>query len=113
MERLMNQLRESFDFVVIDTPPLSFVADAFVLSTYADHTLYVVRQDFTPIMALRSLEEYYRLGKLINISILFNDLRKTGFGYGYGGYVYGYGYGYGYTYGFSKKNGDGSGYYSE
>lgn len=113
MEQLMRELRELFDFVVIDTPPLSFVADAFVLSTYADHTLYVIRQDFTPNMALQSLEEFYQMGKLTNISILFNDLRKTGLGYGYGGYGgYGYGYGYGYRYGYSKK-GNSDGYYSE
>jgi len=81
---------------------------------YADHTLYVIRQDFTPNAALQSLEEFYQTGKLQNISILFNDLRKTGFGYGYGygGYGYGYNYGYGYRNGYSgkKENND---YYSE
>ncbi len=109
MSKLISELRERFDFVVIDTPPLSFVADAFVLSTYADHTLYVIRQDFTPNMALTSLEEFYETGKFTNISILFNDLRKSGLGYGYD---YGYGYGYGYDYGY-KKNDKSSGYYNE
>jgi len=95
MKELIDELRLSFDFVIIDTPPLSYVADAFVLSIYADHTLYVVRQDFTPLAVLRTLEDFYQMGKLTNISILFNDLRKTGLGYGYGGYGYGYGYKYG------------------
>lgn len=112
MENLMTELRKSFDFVVIDTPPISFVADAFVLSSYADHTLFVIRQDFTPNVALKSLDEFYQMGKLTNVSILFNDLRKSGFGYGYGSYGYGYGYGYRYGYGYGKKDNTG-GYYTE
>lgn len=116
MDQLMSELRAKFDFIVIDTPPLSFVADAFVISKYADHSIYVIRQNFTPNIALQSLEEFYQMGKLTNISILFNDLRKSGLGYGYGGYGYGYGYGY-YSYGYGlngrqKKQREGS-YYSE
>ena len=111
MTSLINGLRNEFACIVIDTPPLSLVADAFVLSTYADHTLYVIRQDFTPISALQWLDDFYQMGKLSNISILFNDLRKTGFGYGYGGY--GYGYGYGYSYYGKRKASAGDGYYQE
>ena len=111
MDQLMGELRQKFDFVVIDTPPLSYVADAFVLTKYVDHTLFVIRQDFTPNAALQSLEEFYQMGKLTNISILFNDLRKSGLGYGYGGY--GYGYGYGYTYYGKRKSNSGNGYYEE
>lgn len=112
MDKLVKDLRQNFDFIVIDTPPLSFVADAFVISKYADHSIFVIRQNFTPNLALQSLEEFYQMGKLTNISILFNDLRKSGLGYGYGGYGYGYGYGYSYDYGIGKKDVTG-GYYDE
>jgi capsular exopolysaccharide synthesis family protein len=111
MDRLLAELRGRFKCVIIDTPPLSFVADAFILSKYADHAIFVVRQDFTPKMALQSVEEYYASGKLANISILFNDLRKTGPGYGY--YNYGYGYN-GYTYySVNGKKSKKSAYYEE
>ena len=117
MDALVKELRSSFDFIVIDTPPLSYVADAFVLSKYADHILFVIRQDYTPNAALQSLEEFYQMGKLTGVSILFNDLRKSGLGYGYGGgYGYGYGYnynGYSYGYGVGKKKNKDEGYYSE
>jgi capsular exopolysaccharide synthesis family protein len=99
MASLIERLRADFDFVIIDTPPLSFVTDAFVLSAFADHTLFVVRQNVTPKGALAALEDYYSMGKMQRVSILFNDLRKTGPGYGYS-YGYGYGYGYGYRYGY-------------
>jgi capsular exopolysaccharide synthesis family protein len=114
---LLNDLKQRYDFIIIDTPPLGLVTDAFVLSRYADHMLFVVRQSYTPKAALYTLDEYYVSGKLNNLSILFNDLRKTGLGYGYGykyGYGYGYGYGYAYGYGFGKKKSkNGSDYYAD
>jgi capsular exopolysaccharide synthesis family protein len=115
MDKLIGELRKDFDFIVVDTPPLSFVADAFMLSRHADHTIYVVRQDYTPRTAVQALDEYYSTGKLTNISILFNDLRKSGMGYGYGaGYGYGYGYNYGYGgNGLKKRKGTNHGYYSD
>jgi capsular exopolysaccharide synthesis family protein len=116
MAQLLAELKKEFDFIIMDTPPLALVTDAFVLSTYADHTLFVIRQDYTPKSALQSLDELYNIGKFKSVSILFNDLRKTGMGYGYGyGYAYGYGYnyGYGYGYGLGKKKNDGGGYYQD
>jgi capsular exopolysaccharide synthesis family protein len=111
MDDLIRNMRAKFDYIIIDTPPLTLVADAFVLSKFADHSIFVVRQDFTPKGALRSLEEYYVSGKLSKISILFNDLRRSGFGYGYENYGYsGYGY-YGYGYGKGKKTS--GGYYED
>jgi hypothetical protein len=57
-----------------------------------------------------SIDEFYRSGKLKNMSIMLNDIYKSGLGYGYGqGYAYSYSYGYGY--GSRKKNG--GGYYEE
>ena len=41
--RLMTQLKEKFDFLMIDTPPMGIFTDALALSNLADHSLYVVR----------------------------------------------------------------------
>jgi capsular exopolysaccharide synthesis family protein len=107
-ELFIKEALENFDFVIIDTPPLALVTDAFVISKFADHTVFVLRQNFSPKQFIRSIDEYYRSGKIKNISILLNDIYKSGLGYGYGqGYAYQYGYSYGYG---RKKNG---GYYSE
>lgn len=112
MGELIAELKRNYHFVIMDTPPLSYVTDAFVLSAFADHNLFVVRQDYTPRAALNAVQEHYAAGKLQRISILFNDLRKTGMGYGYGhGYGYGYGYSYGYSYGGRKKGSNDGGYY--
>lgn len=103
---------DQFDFVIIDTPPLALVTDAFVISKFVNHTVFVLRQNYSPKEFVRSIDEYHRSGKLKNMSILLNDIYKSGLGYGYGqGYAYNYGYSYGYGYG--RKKQDGQGYYSD
>jgi Mrp family chromosome partitioning ATPase len=98
-----------FDYIIIDTPPLALVTDAFVISKYVHHTVFVLRQNYSPKDFVRSIDEYYRAGKLKNISLILNDIYKSGFGYGYGqDYSYHYGYSYGYG---RKKKDDGNGYY--
>lgn len=110
-ELFVKTALEKFDFVIIDTPPLALVTDAFVISKFVDHTVFVLRQNYSPKEFVRSIDEYYRSGKIKNISILLNDIYKSGLGYGYGqGYAYNYGYSYGYGYG-KRKNGEG--YYSD
>lgn len=109
-EEFINKALEQFEFVLIDTPPLALVTDAFVMSKYADHTVFVMRQNYSPKDFVRSIDDFYRSDKMKNISILLNDIYKSGLGYGYG-YHYGYGYGYGYGYYGSKKH-DG-GYYED
>jgi capsular exopolysaccharide synthesis family protein len=113
MEKFMGIAREKFDIVVIDSPPLAIVADALELSKFADHTIFLVRQDYTPKLLLRSIQDFHKSGKLSNVSIVLNDIYRSGLGYGYGyGYAYGYTYGYGYGYyGSKKKNGEG--YYTD
>jgi len=105
-EEFIKKALEEFDFVLIDTPPLALVTDAFVMSKFVDHTVFVMRQNYSPKEFVHSIDEYYRSGKIKNISILLNDIYKSGLGYGYGqSYTYQYGYGYG-SYG-------GYGYYSD
>jgi len=104
-ETFLKLAAEQFEYIIIDTPPLALVTDAFVISKFVDHTVFVLRQNYSPKAFIRSIDEFYRSGKLNNMSILLNDIYKSGLGYGYGQeYAYHYGYGYG-------KKGSGNGYY--
>ena len=99
-EELIKEALKTYDYIIVDTPPLAIVTDAFVLAKFSDHTVFVVRQNYTQKAFLRDIQDFYSSGKLKNISIVLNDIYKTGLGYGYG-----YGYGY-------RKKQDGDGYYS-
>jgi len=106
MDELMEFLKNEYDLIILDTPPIGLLSDGFELMKHSDMNVFLVRQNHTLISHLKYLDEMYKAKKLRDISILLNDVnfKKSYFGYGYG-YSYGYGYGYGYGLGYGKENG--------
>lgn len=99
--QMIEQLKEMFDVVIIDTAPIGLVSDALVLSQYAGINLFVIRQSYTIKDQVRMFDVLHKDGKIQNPAIIFNGvefLKKYGYGYGGSGYGYSYGYGYGYGY---------------
>jgi capsular exopolysaccharide synthesis family protein len=98
VDLLMQELKATFDYVIVDAPPIGLVTDAQLLNKYADLTLYLVRQKYTYKNQLSIVEDLYTNGKMKSMGIVVNDIKPVGgYGYGYGGYGYG-SYSYG-TYG--------------
>ncbi|MDN5203130.1 polysaccharide biosynthesis tyrosine autokinase [Fulvivirgaceae bacterium BMA10] len=89
MGDLIKELKEEYEYIVIDTAPLGLVTDAFILMNHADHTIFLTRQNYTPIEAVKNAQELYQSGKLKKVSLLFNDVKTQA-----NGYKYGYGQGY-------------------
>ncbi|WP_423997338.1 GumC family protein [Maribacter sp. IgM3_T14_3] len=79
---LFKTLKEDYDRIIIDTPPIGLVSDAFALNKYIDSTIYVVRKDVTNKEHLKTIETIYKNEKLKNTMILLNDT-KEGQSYGY------------------------------
>ena len=78
-------LRENFDLVLVDSPPVLPVTDAMVLSTYADGTLVVVAAGQTRQAALHRTAERFAQAKAPLVGIVLNQVTKeNGYGYGYG-----------------------------
>ncbi len=103
LEGFMLKLREQFDYILLDSPPVGSVTDGKLLASVSDATLYVVRQDFTPKTYLNFIRALGEKNTLPSINVIFNGLNsKRVFGYTYG-YGFGYEYGYGYTDQVSKK----------
>ena len=100
MAEFFKEVRKEFDIIILDSPPLSIVTDSVILSRYCDHTLFIVRQNYTHYKAIQSFQEWVDEGKLKSVSFVLNDMVNYGPGYGYG---YGYGYSYGYAYGYLGK----------
>ncbi len=91
MKVIVEALRESFDIVLIDAPPLLPVTDAALLADLADGVVLVVRHGKTTEDELRgSVERIASVGARI-VGVILNMTPGTGGRYGYG---YGYGYGY-------------------
>lgn len=52
MKQILQNAKEEFDYVLIDTPPSKVVTDAAVLAPLVDSVVYVVRQDFAKASAI-------------------------------------------------------------
>ncbi|MBT0608971.1 polysaccharide biosynthesis tyrosine autokinase [Aequorivita echinoideorum] len=95
MELLIDSLKEEYDYIILDSPPMGLVADSLELTKLADATIYLVRHNYTQKNMFTFVNEKYKTGEVKHISLVLNDYQeKAGKGYGYG-YGNGYGYGYG------------------
>jgi capsular exopolysaccharide synthesis family protein len=90
IEELMKHLKETYEYIIIDTPPVGIVSDAIELLKYADASIYVVRQNYTQKGMLKMINEKYEKKEVKNMTIVLNDFNvKSKYGYEYG---YGYGH---------------------
>jgi tyrosine-protein kinase Etk/Wzc len=96
IETLINVYRETFDYILIDTPPVGLVTDAMILSPYVDACFYLVRHEVSQKQNLTILNDLKKFDKFKSLNVIFNGVNyKNSQEYRYG-YGYGYGYGKGY-----------------
>ena len=100
MKKLLKSLREEYEYIILDTPPVNMVTDACVLAPESSGVLFVVRSGRTEqgsaIQAISQLE--YAKAKILGFVLNDVDMERSRYGYGkyrYGKYRYGkYHYGY-------------------
>ena len=74
MQKLINDLKAAFDYVILDTPPVSVVTDAAILGRYADGALLCVRSDFAPKETVQLAKE-----RLTAVGVRILGVVLTGF----------------------------------
>ena len=98
----VNRLRELFDIVLIDCPPVDVVADAQIIAPYVDRTILVVRAGLLERSMIPNIDALYDSGRFNNLTLVLNGTESTGvYNYHYG---YHYGYHSGYEYGEAVKS---------
>lgn len=96
LKQTIDTVREQYDYVLIDCPPVELVADTQIIEKLADRTIFVVRAGLLERSMLSELEKIYDEKKYKNMSLILNGTEGSGGRYGYCyGYRYGYHYGYG------------------
>ncbi|KUJ63713.1 sugar transporter [Flavobacteriaceae bacterium CRH] len=94
MKELIEELKQKYDYIILDTPPVGLVSDSLELAQYADVTLYIVRQNYTKKDMITLLNTRIKRGELNNTSIVLNGYENKAkygtYGYGYGDYSNGY-----------------------
>ncbi len=83
---LFDQLKQLYDIIILDTPPVGLVTDAILISKYADINLLVTRHNVTPIKTIREILEDDNIQNMKNLNIIINALpiKKRGYSYRYG-----------------------------
>ena len=105
IQNIIAQLADTYDYVVIDSPPLLPVHDARALGKAADVSLFVARQDAVSLSEVQdAIDVFNKSGNRFD-GVIFNGFIPSRIRYGYG-----YGYGYKSKYG---KYGRGYGRYGK
>ena len=119
MKKLLDKLSLTYDFIVIDLPPVNIVSDALVISPFIDGMLVVVRENYSERRVLNVCIGQLELSNVKILGFVMNVAGEDSTSYGkykykrnkyykyYSKYYkrshYGYSYGYGYGYGSSSK----------
>jgi tyrosine-protein kinase Etk/Wzc len=89
MVDLIDHLRNEYDNIIIDSPPLRLVTDAMILAPLSDMTMYLIRQGYTGKEELEFIKQLEDNNTLPNLKLIFNGLDNDRYGYGYN-YDYSY-----------------------
>lgn len=82
---LFATLKAQYDYIIVDTAPVSLVTDTLLIAKHADCFIYVARANFLEKRMLSIPNTLYKEQKLPNLCLLLNDTDSTkGYGYGYG-----------------------------
>ncbi|MHA7057482.1 GumC family protein [Aquimarina sp. M1] len=85
VKEMFEYLGEHYDYIVVDTAPVSLVTDTLLISHFADLSIYIVRENYSDKRILQIPENLYREKRLPNMAVLLNAAGdKVGYGYGYG-----------------------------
>ena len=99
-DKLIDDLRQAYDYVLLDSVPVNVVADPVIIDRVVDMNLFILRSGQIDRRILPELDSIHDSGRLKNLAVVLNgsELKRS-----YGGYGYGYGYGFGYGYGYGEK----------
>jgi capsular exopolysaccharide synthesis family protein len=75
LEEFFNYLRSTYDIIIVDTPPLGIVVDAFIIARHSDINVIVVRERYSLKEKMSELEEMYKEEKMKNMCIVINDIK--------------------------------------
>ncbi|GAB5508560.1 MAG: hypothetical protein Rhirs2KO_37230 [Rhizobiaceae bacterium] len=92
----LTELRQVYDLIVIDAPPVLGLADTPQVASSADGIVYIVQANVSTFRSVGQALSRLRASRDKILGVVVTKLDKRNESYSYG---YGYGYGYGYSYG--------------
>ncbi len=96
LDRLFEELRKRYDYIIVDTSPVGSVSDTFLADRITDATLFVVRSGYTPKTGVSVINDIKKDNRLKKMMLVLNGVSVNPTS------RYGYGHRYGYSYGYSS-----------
>lgn len=88
-DNILERLKEIYDVIILDTPPVGLVTDGILAMKKADLAMYLVRANYSKQEFLKTLNRLHTVNQFKHIAVLLNalpNLRSNNYGYGYGYY---------------------------
>jgi Mrp family chromosome partitioning ATPase len=89
-DRIIEELKSSYDTIIIDNPPVGLVSDGVQVLAMADVPIYVFKANYSKRHFMGRVDELVSVQGIKNLNLILNGVKIGRKGYGYG---YGYGYG--------------------
>ena len=90
LDQVIDILKETYDYVLIDSAPVGLVTDTLQIGRVANATVFLCRADYTPKEAFGYINDLAKEKKLPNMCVVINVIdmskKKYGYYYGYGRY---------------------------
>ena len=86
LPQIVENMRNKYDYILLDCPPIDIVADAQIIESFVDRTLFVVRAGLLERSMLDELTNIYDEKRFKNMSLILNgtSMEKGKFSYRYG-----------------------------
>nr|WP_294941930.1 tyrosine-protein kinase [uncultured Mucilaginibacter sp.] len=84
LDELINSLKEKYDDILIDSPPIHLVTDAYIIARTANAAVYMIRQGHTLKDELEFINEVDQANRFPKFTLVFNGIKRDQFNYGYG-----------------------------
>ncbi len=104
LKALFTWARENYDYIIMDSSPVGLVADAFLLDSFADVNLFIVRYKYSFKSTVEYIDKLKKEKGMTKLGIVVNGVKSQR------NWTYTEGTGYGYSYGYSYG---GVGYYDD
>lgn len=88
LEALINNLKEHYEYIIIDTPPVGLLSDALVFMKFSDINIYVIKAGYSKRDFVDIAHQIVEKNEVKHMSFVLNNVSSKNIPAGYGGGYY-------------------------
>lgn len=88
LEQMINELKKTYEYIILDTPPVGLLSDALVIMKYSDLNLYVLKANYSKKDFVDIAHQIIEKNNIKSMSFILNNVNAKNIPAGYGGGYY-------------------------